>query len=354
MHICIHTCILEPVGGVLLQFVTAQWPEHIWIKHVYIHVYIHIHVGIQEYQIPMHTHLSLEVLSGNSSYCSTTRKYIYIYIHIYVYLHTHIYTYTHKYIYIYLYSCIYVGVNIYQIPTHTYLSLDVLCGKSSWLINGLDTCMLFFLHLLQEGPSLLPTLLVYICMLEWGCVCVCVCVCVRESECVCVCLCVCVCCSRCCSMCCRMCCRMCCSDLKARRIGDANHMAPVVCVLCVAVCVAVTSKRGASGTQIIWLRLCVCCVLQYMLQYVLQWPQSAAHRGRESYGSGCCPSTTPVNKPWHTYEPVTSHLSMSHVQWVMSHIWTSHIAHMNGSCHKYGSAWCPSHILLCKYGSDVM
>jgi len=79
-----------------------------------------------------------------------------------------------------------------------------------------------------------------------------------------------VCCSRCCSMCCRMCCRMCCSDLKARRIGDANHMAPVVCVLCVAVCVAVTSKRGASGTQIIWLRLCVCCVLQYMLQYVLQ------------------------------------------------------------------------------------
>jgi len=49
----------------------------------------------------------------------------------------------------------------------------------------------------------------------------------------------------------------------------------VVCVavgvaVCVAECVAVTSKRGASGTRIIWLRLCVCCVLQYMLQYVLQ------------------------------------------------------------------------------------
>jgi len=66
-------------------------------------------------------------------------------------------------------------------------------------------------------------------------------------------------CSVCCSRCCSMCCRMCCSDLKARRIGDANHMAPVVCVLCVAVyvavCVAVTSKRGASGTRIIWLLL---------------------------------------------------------------------------------------------------
>ena len=49
------------------------------------------------------------------------------------------------------------------------------------------------------------------------------------------------------------------------------------------------------------------------------------------------------NESCHTNEWVMSHIWMSHVthideschpyEWVMSHIWMSHVTHMNGSCH---------------------
>jgi len=52
-----------------------------------------------------------------------------------------------------------------------------------------------------------------------------------------------------------------------------------------------------------------------------------------------------MNGSCHTYEWVMSHIWMSHVthmnepchtyEWVMSHIWTSHATHMNESCHTY-------------------
>jgi len=54
---------------------------------------------------------------------------------------------------------------------------------------------------------------------------------------------------------------------------------------------------------------------------------------------------TNMNESWHTYEPVMSHIWMSHVThmnwlchicaWVMSHIWISHVTHTNESCHTY-------------------
>jgi len=55
-----------------------------------------------------------------------------------------------------------------------------------------------------------------------------------------------------------------------------------------------------------------------------------------------------MNESCHTYEWVMSHIWMSHVthmnDWVMSHIWMSHVTHMNDtyeshmneSCHTYG------------------
>ena len=53
----------------------------------------------------------------------------------------------------------------------------------------------------------------------------------------------------------------------------------------------------------------------------------------------------------HTYEWVMSHIWMSHVthmnasrhtyEWVMSHIWMRHVTHMNASCHTY--EWVMSH-----------
>ena len=59
---------------------------------------------------------------------------------------------------------------------------------------------------------------------------------------------------------------------------------------------------------------------------------------------------THMNESCHTYEWVMSHIWMSHVthmnesrhtyEWVMSHIWMSHVTYMNESCHTSGS---PSH-----------
>jgi len=55
-----------------------------------------------------------------------------------------------------------------------------------------------------------------------------------------------------------------------------------------------------------------------------------------------------------TYEWVMSHIWVSHVthmneschtyEWVMSHIWMSHVTHMNESCHTY--EWVMSHIWM--------
>jgi len=54
---------------------------------------------------------------------------------------------------------------------------------------------------------------------------------------------------------------------------------------------------------------------------------------------------THMNESCHTYEWVMSHLWMSHVklmkeswypyEWVLSHVWMSHVTHMNESCHTY-------------------
>ena len=54
---------------------------------------------------------------------------------------------------------------------------------------------------------------------------------------------------------------------------------------------------------------------------------------------------THMNVSCHTYEWVMAHIWMSHVthmneschtyEWVMSHIWMSHVTHMNESCHTY-------------------
>ena len=56
----------------------------------------------------------------------------------------------------------------------------------------------------------------------------------------------------------------------------------------------------------------------------------------------------------HTFEWVMSHVWMSHVKrvneschtykWVMSHIWMSHVTHMNESCHTH--EWVKSHIWM--------
>jgi len=61
-----------------------------------------------------------------------------------------------------------------------------------------------------------------------------------------------------------------------------------------------------------------------------------------------------MNESCHTYEWVISHIWMSHVthmneschtyKWVMSHIWMSHVTHMNESCHTY--EWVMSHIWM--------
>jgi len=59
-----------------------------------------------------------------------------------------------------------------------------------------------------------------------------------------------------------------------------------------------------------------------------------------------------MNESCHTYEWVMSHVESSQVahinesrnkyEWVMSHIWMSHVTHMNESCHTY--EWVMSHI----------
>jgi len=63
---------------------------------------------------------------------------------------------------------------------------------------------------------------------------------------------------------------------------------------------------------------------------------------------------THMNKSWHTYRWVMSHIWMSHVThmdescrtyyWVMSHTWMSHVAHTDESCHTNG--WVMSHIWM--------
>ena len=63
---------------------------------------------------------------------------------------------------------------------------------------------------------------------------------------------------------------------------------------------------------------------------------------------------THVNESCHTCEWVMSHIWMSHVtymneschtyEWVMSHIWMSHVTHTNESCHTY--EWVMSHIYM--------
>ena len=70
---------------------------------------------------------------------------------------------------------------------------------------------------------------------------------------------------------------------------------------------------------------------------------------------------THMNESCHTYERVTSHIWRSHVthmnesvshmkelrhtyEGVASHIWTSHVTHMNESCHTY--EWVMSHLWL--------
>jgi len=55
---------------------------------------------------------------------------------------------------------------------------------------------------------------------------------------------------------------------------------------------------------------------------------------------------THMNESCHIYEWVMSHTWMSHVtyEWVMSHIWMSHVTHMNESCYIY--EWVMSHIWM--------
>jgi len=46
-----------------------------------------------------------------------------------------------------------------------------------------------------------------------------------------------------------------------------------------------------------------------------------------------------MNESCHTYKRV-----MSRIEWVMSHVWMSHVAHMNESCHTY--EWVMSRIWM--------
>jgi len=68
---------------------------------------------------------------------------------------------------------------------------------------------------------------------------------------------------------------------------------------------------------------------------------------------------THMNKSWHTYERVMSHICTSHVshmkescltyERVLSYIWTSHVSHMNESCLTYKcdmSRICTSHVSM--------
>jgi len=67
-----------------------------------------------------------------------------------------------------------------------------------------------------------------------------------------------------------------------------------------------------------------------------------------------------MNKSCHTYEWVVLHVWMSHVthlneschtyEWVMLHVWMSHVTHMNESCYTY--EWVTSHRLTWMYMSE--
>ena len=79
-----------------------------------------------------------------------------------------------------------------------------------------------------------------------------------------------------------------------------------------------------------------CCTYEWVILHM--WMSHVAHMN-----GSCC-----------TYEWVVSHVWMSHVahmngsgqtyEWVNSHIWMSHITHMNDSCHAY--EWVMSHIWM--------
>ena len=78
----------------------------------------------------------------------------------------------------------------------------------------------------------------------------------------------------------------------------------------------------------------------------------------KSFSGGVRRSKSPIrclrNESCHTYEWVMSHIWMSHVthtnesrhtyEWVMSHIWKSLVTHLNESCHTY--EWVMSHIWM--------
>jgi len=63
--------------------------------------------------------------------------------------------------------------------------------------------------------------------------------------------------------------------------------------------------------------------------------------GEEGEGSVC--QITHMNEFWHAYEWVESHIWISHVTH-MNHIWMSHVTHMNESCHTY--EWAMLHIWM--------
>ena len=96
--------------------------------------------------------------------------------------------------------------------------------------------------------------------------------------------------------------------------------------MCVCVCVCINTGGDVKelGMQVNETAL---CMYEWVMSHI--WMSHVTH----------------MNESCHTYEWVMSHIWMSHVthrnesshtyEWVMSHICISHVTHMNESCHTY-------------------
>jgi len=97
---------------------------------------------------------------------------------------------------------------------------------------------------------------------------------------------------------------------------------PRVCVWAVSVCVRVCCVRSSGRSH-----------------------DTVMSRMNESHTHIWMSHVKHMNEPCHRYEGVMSHIRMSHIthtneshytyEWVLSHIWMSNVTHMNESRHTY-------------------
>jgi len=94
---------------------------------------------------------------------------------------------------------------------------------------------------------------------------------------------------------------------------------------CVAVCCSVSART--------WHWNGLCHTYEWVMSHI--WMSHVFH----------------MNESWHTYEWVTLHVceSCHTYEWVMSHIWMSHVFHMNESWHTY--EWVTLHV--CSHAKHI-